>query len=395
MGVNFISLSSCGEGISGGDRIYIELAREWSKEDKVIISLFPDGRKMCERNGLNKSHNINYEVLESNFLSKFRGFINYFLRIPYSIVFGFRKSIENPSVTIIYSSSDFLMDVIPGFILKLRYPKLKWVATWYQTAPNPIKGFAEGSRENTYKLSAFYYWFQQLLTKPMIRLRADKILVNNEDERKRFDRQDKVGKVGVIIGAVRLDQIDRYIEAHPNQNKIYDAVFQGRFHPQKGVVELVEIWSKVVKTNPNAKLAMIGDGPLMSKTKSKIKKLRLEKNINLLGYVFDGDKKYKIFSQSKLVVHPALYDSGGMASAEAMAFSLPCIGFDLVAYKSYYPKGMRKVETGNLEKYSDAIIELLENKTIYNKYKLESRQLIENNWSWKGRSTQILNFIQK
>jgi glycosyltransferase involved in cell wall biosynthesis len=174
-------------------------------------------------------------------------------------------------------------------------------------------------------------------------------------------------------------------------SKIYDAVFQGRFHPQKGVVELIEIWRRVVEKIPEAKLVMIGDGPLMKNVKLKIKNLKLESNIELLGYVFDGDEKYKTFSQSKIVVHPALYDSGGMASAEAMAFGLPCVGFNLKSYISYYPKGMIKVKVGDLNAFSDTIIRLLRDERFRNRIGGEAENVVKKDWSWEKRSEELLN----
>ena len=213
--------------------------------------------------------------------------------------------------------------------MKVRYPKIKWVATWYQTAPNPFVGYAEGDRAKKYRLSALLYWLSQLPIKPLISVFADFVLVNNEEEKKQFPKLNSKKRIIVVYGAVDLERITNYKLEFKNLPKVYDAVFQGRFHPQKGAVELIEIWKKVVDKNKNAKLAMIGDGPLMDDIKLQITNYKLEKNIKLFGYVFDGIKKYKIFSQSKIVVHPAFYDSGGMASAEAMAFGLPCIGFNL------------------------------------------------------------------
>ena len=121
----------------------------------------------------------------------------------------------------------------------------------------------------------------------------------------------------------------------------------------------------------------------------------MEDNIKLLGYVFDGDLKYKTFSQSRLVVHPALYDSGGMASAEAMAFGLPVIGFDLKAYESYYPKGMVKVEIGNMRKFSESILDLLNDSKKRNHIAKEAVEMLNSNWSWDTRASHILKSILK
>ena len=220
------------------------------------------------------------------------------------------------------------------------------------------------------------------------------MVVNNEDEKKQFSEFNKENRVIVLLGAVDLEKIRKYDrQLAKNQRSVYAAVFQGRFHPQKGVIELIEIWKKVVDEIPNAKLVMIGDGTLMENVKLKIKSLRLENNIKLFGYVFDGPKKYKIFLQSNIVVHPAFYDSGGMASAEAMAFGLPCVGFNLKAYQSYYPKGMIKVPIGNLDLFAKAIIYLLKDDKRRKEIGLDARKMIEENWSWDRRVENLLNHV--
>ena len=378
----FFSLAVTGSGISGGDRIFIELARNWSKKDIVNIYTSYQGSELIKKQKL-ISKNINIEIIPNKLLTK--NFIfDYIFKIFFSIYLGITLKKDTDYL---YSSSEFLMDVLPSSIIKIRNKKIKWISTWYQTAPNPIKGFSETNREKKYNFKALLYWLSQLPTKPLIKNFSDAIIVNNDSEKKVFPNKKTI----VLIGAVPLNDIKAYTKRNRKHKKIYDAVFQGRLHSQKGVVELVKIWKKVVEKNPNAKLAMIGDGDLRKDVENEIRKNGLNKNIKLFGYLFDGNKKFKIFSQSRVVVHPAFYDSGGMAAAEAMAFGLPAIGFDLISYKSYYPKGMLKVEQNNLTAFANAIYKLLNNKKIYNAYSVQAKKLIESNYSWEKRSSQIYN----
>jgi glycosyltransferase involved in cell wall biosynthesis len=389
----FFALASTGKGISGGDRIFIELAREWSKKNIIEVFTTQEGIEMCDRQKLSGRHleikKIEKHILPSTF------FLKYLYKICLGIKLGFSLKIEFLSAvnSYLYSSSDFWMDVFPAIILKIRYPKLEWVATWFMTAPNPLRGFSEGDRNNRYRLSAFFYWLSQLPVGFLIKKFADYVIVNNEDEKKRFPDMNKNGKAIVLLGAVRLDEIKRYQSLHKDKFKVYDAVFQGRFHPQKGVVELINIWRKVVDKIPNAKLAMIGDGPLRGDVELKIRNLKLEKNVKLFGYIFDGDGKYKIFSQSKIVVHPAFYDSGGMASAEAMAFSLPAVGFDLKAYESYYPEGMLKVATESA--FAESIFKLLKNEKNRDRLGEKALAWVEKDCSWENRASQVYNYLTK
>ncbi len=387
----FFSLGVAGKGISGGDRIFIEFARRWILKHKIIVYTSFEGGILIRTQNLKSSgvvaHVINNEKLVDNFL------VNYLYKVIQGIILGLSLKLERSDLTnvYVYSCSEFWMDSLPSFLLKVRYSEIKWIAAWYQTAPNPLVGYSEGNRKEKYNFKAALYWFMQLPIKPLISKFADSILINNESERKQFPLANRNGKVQVVVGAVDLEKITNYKLRNTNLPKVYDAVFQGRFHPQKGVVELVEIWKKVVEKRPKAKLAMIGDGPLMEDVKTKIKNLKLEKNINLFGYVFDGPEKYKIFSQSKIVVHPAFFDSGGMASAEAMAFDLPCVGFDLKSYVSYYPKGMVKIKIGNLDAFAKTVIELLVNDKRRNRIGKEASDMIKNNWSWDERAKEVLN----
>lgn len=409
MNLHIFALAAHGKGLSGGDRIFIELARRWSDKFPITIYVTNEGYEMCQRQKLwvnngqssvnsRKDKRIDLKISNIYKWSKKIFFINYLFRIIEGIKLGFTLKFENSPGTLIYNASEFWMDSLPCVILKLRFPKIRWIATWFQTAPNPLYGYTEqrakgkGQRLSSYKLSSFYYWLTQLPIKPLITKFADKVMVNNEDEKKRFPKLSEKGDTIVMIGAVPLESIKKWKSTRVKEvKKICDAVFQGRFHPQKGVLELLDIWKLVVKEKPDAKLAMIGDGPLMEEVKKRITQNKLTNNINLYGYVFDGPEKYKIFSQSKVVVHPAYYDSGGMASAEAMAFGLPCVGFNLKAYESYYPKGMVKVDIGNKKEFANQIIRLLTDRKFYEIKAEEALTLIEENWSWEIRSEEILS----
>lgn len=392
--IYIFALAATGTGISGGDKIFIEFARTWSKHNNLYIHVWEEGFDMCERQQLKKA-NIKYEISKMVMWNKFGFFVNYLARIIRGIVLGCSINIKDSKNIVIYSASEFWMDSLPTFILKLRFPKIIWGAAWYQTAPKPWHGFSEGKRENKYFFKSLVYWIIQQPIKLLINNFADFVLVNNVLEEKQFRKLDKLKKTIVVGGGVDLDKINYYKKNNKNVKKVYDAVFQGRFHPQKGVLELIDIWEKVIKNKKDAKLIMIGDGPLMKSVKFKVKSKKLENNIKLTGYLFDGGEKYKIFSQSKLVVHPSFYDSGGMASAEAMAFGLPAVGFNLESYKFYYPKGMVKVPVGNLEKLAEEILDLLSNRSIYKRIAAEALEEIYKNWSWQKKAANVLSCMVK
>lgn len=383
-----ISMSTYGKGLSGGDRIWIELSKRLRKKFSVSVYLWEEGLTIAKREGLK---DVIYILWSAKFWSNFGFFLNYFARILIGISKAFLLKIDNNPTTILYSASEFWQDSLPAFILKLRYSKVIWIAAWYQTAPNPFQGFKEeGVLKTLPNLRVLLYFIVQVPIKPIIRKWADLVFVTSEPDKIYFPKQNNLGKVLVIKGGVDLDKVEEFQKNNRNVEKIYDAVFQGRFHPQKGVLELIDIWKEVVKKKNDAKLVLIGDGPLKRSIEQKIKDANLEKSIILAGYLFDGMKKYKIFSQSKIVLHPAVYDSGGMAAAEAMAFGLPGISFDLKALKTYYPSGMIKVPIGDNNRFAEQIIHLLTNQNFYHQISREALTFIRNNWDWNPLTKKII-----
>jgi len=164
----------------------------------------------------------------------------------------------------------------------------------------------------------------------------------------------------------------------------YDGVFVGRLHYQKGVLNLVDIWERLVEIKPNSRLAIIGDGPLYEELDRKIQEKKLQKNIHLLGYV-DGPEKWSIYAKSRLTLHPATYDSGGMAAAEGLAFGLPGLAFDLPSLKEYYSQGMLKATCFSNEDFAKKIALLLSDNDVYQALSMEAKKYAFSEWGWKSK----------
>lgn len=231
----------------------------------------------------------------------------------------------------------------------------------------------------------------------LVKKYADIVFVTSEPDVEKFitKKRDR-SKIIVIQGGVDITESEKYLNSGnvvPVENRKYDACFVGRLHFQKGVVGLVDIWKKVVEIEPNRKLALIGNGELENEVRKKIKENNLENSIELVGFA-DGEKKFQYFKNSKMMLHPATYDSGGMAAAEGMAWGLPGVSFDLEALKTYYPKGMIKVEYGNNEKFAQTILELLKDNDLYQKISKDAHDLIVEVWDSKKRAKKIFNLIK-
>jgi len=388
--INIIANAAWGPFLSGSDNIFIECARRWAKMGHTInIFVWEEGLEMCRRNNLSR---VNYIVWPAASFKRFGFPILYFARIVIGCVKAWRYNLKPQGI--VYSASDFWPDVLPAFIMKVKNKKLKWVAGFFLSAPYPWQ------KDSPYKgwnfLKGVFYWLLQLPVYQIIKRYADNVLVTSEPDIKKFISSKRpADKVIVVLGGVNIAPSEQYFKSGkvlaPEVRK-YDACFVGRFHFQKGVLELIDIWKLLYKMRPYSKLAMVGSGPLDDEVRQKIRKSHLEKNIELLGFR-DGPEKYEIFKQSKIVVHPATYDSGGMAAAGAMAWGLPGVSFDLESLRTYYPRGMVKVALGDYKQFAEEINRLLSDGEHYARQSEEARRLIADEWDWDKRANFIINKI--
>jgi len=379
--------------LSGGDRILIELSKQWAYRGlNIIIHTNKNGHILCQTQGLHRS-NIKIDYFHSFFVNSPFLPVAYLARVMRGTFRALRVNYH--SNCLVYSSSDFWPDSLPAFIMKLRNKNIKWIAGFYLFAP---KIWQKGSPYKGKRwFTGLFYWLTQLPVYWIVKKFADMVFVTSEPDVEKFvTKKRERDKILVIRGGVDTDPSEKYLnceEVIPVEERKYDAVFIGRFHPQKGVLELIQIWREVANRKHNAKLAMIGVGPLEEEVIEKIQKLGLQGNIELLGFR-DGEEKYKIFKQSKIVVHPATYDSGGMAACEAMAWALPGVSFDLEALKSYYPQGMIKTPCYDLKVFAENILDLIEDGQLYEKISKEAIDWARE-WDWDKRAEDILHVIKR
>lgn len=388
MKIIIIGNSRVNDHLSGSDRITMECAKHWFKKGhKIQLFTCEDNYKIFQRYNLG---NITYFIVPTHF----KKFI--FLLYSYRTIKGSLMVLKLPldaEDTVIYSSSDFWPDSITGWILKMRLKKAKWIAGFYLFAPNLFnKGSPYRGKTFLRFLNGVMYYVSQLPVYWIVRLYADVVFVTNELDRWRFidGRKHTSDKVIAVRGGV--DVKTPLLVPEPKMKK-FEAVFIGRLHPQKGVLELVDIWRIVCRRKKDAKIAIIGVGELEREVKVKIRKYGLDNNFVFFG-LKDGIEKLKIFKDSKIVVHPSIYESGGMAAGEAMACGLPGVSFDVPALKTYYPKGMLKTPCFDLEKFAENIFRLLEDKNLYKKIQDDAMNWSQE-WAWDKRAEELLkNMIE-
>ena len=366
-------------GMSGSDRRALEWSRIWQKEGHGIHLFIPQaGYKRYE--SLKPSAKL---VITSSLKpATFGLFFTYLYR-------ALRASFRQPPIgedAIIYSSCDLLVDTLPAIYMKLHNRKAKWMTGLHLVAPNPFKGFKKAASKGLVfpGLSTLYFFlFQRLIIFFMGHL-ASLILVSNRQDKK-FLMKKKIpeNKILVTYGGVNLKEVGGI-----KGRKKYEASFIGRLHPQKGIPDLFQAWSKVVEQFPRAKLAIIAEPNLQEYFEKQAEFKELRKNIDFLGFL-DGKKKFQAIKSSKMLLFPSYYESFGMVACEALACRLPVVAYDLPIFREIYPRGMIRVPVGNVRDLARAAIDLLVDEKKREKFSRAAVSMA-GKFSWDKTADTIL-----
>lgn len=96
----------------------------------------------------------------------------------------------------------------------------------------------------------------------------------------------------------------------------------GRFMPQKNHTFLIDIFAEVRKQVPNAKLLLMGTGPLESQIRDKVKSRNLTDSVVFLGVRSDVNR---ILQAVDVFVLPSLYEGLPLTAVEAQTSGAQCV----------------------------------------------------------------------
>lgn len=305
------------------------------------------------------------------------------------MLFGRLKAVQIRE-GVIYSSSDLLPDSIPALYAKLRIPSLKWITGLHLIAPNPFKGFRKVSSGGlTFpEIKNIYYYLSQRLVLFFMRKFASLVMVSNSLDRGfLLELGFSPGQILVTYGAVDWPAVNSAVKGKEE----FSACYIGRFHQQKGFLDLIEAWKIVCASLPQALLAIIGTDTNIESVMNRVREEGLSANIKFLGFL-SGISKFEVLKSSKLLVFPSTYESFGMVAAEGMACGLPVVAYALPVYEEIYPAGMIKAKIGDINGLAQGMLDLLCDDSARENL---ARQALEVSraFTWEKTAAQILERV--
>jgi glycosyltransferase involved in cell wall biosynthesis len=245
-----------------------------------------------------------------------------------------RKIIKDNDVNTIYVPiAEFLHLFLPAVLLKICYPHINLVVdilNFENIHLSFIDLTKEFSRKGYNIFTSIILTFAHKLTYLIHRISinyADYVITVSPFLVRELSKVYKKDTIDYTPSGVSIPDIRNSF----NNNKKFLAVYMGRVTEQKGMFNLVFTWKDVIKTKPNAQLAIAGIISEIDRTalEMEIKKNGLKNNIMLFGEV-DEAKKNHIIQNSEIFLHLANYEPlfPVIGVLEGLALGLPVITFN-------------------------------------------------------------------
>lgn len=178
----------------------------------------------------------------------------------------------------------------------------------------------------------------------------------------------------------KVEYIRNSISYYPQNISSLDSkniISVGRLSPEKGYLDLIDVYIKIQEKYPDWKLRIVGDGSQREELEEKIKENKMEAYIELTGFK-NKQELETIELDSSIYVMTSFTESFGLVLIEAESYGLPIVVFDSAqgaheiveeGLNGYFIKNRDKDEMVN------KIIQLIESKELRKKIGNEGRKL--------------------
>jgi|GEM_PF-3867844 len=230
---------------------------------------------------------------------------------------------------IVYSQSSVIDFLIIPWLIRKKDKKIKWFVMVDNIVPSPNK------RPGPF--------IQKLI--PFIAFKIGNCLLNSSDGifvvtdfLKHYYLNLKMKKVIKTSNGYGIDK-EIFTGTINLKTPKTNALYCGRIHHAKGIIDMVEVVNLVASSNQNFKIGILGDGDAETKKLfyEKIKKYNLERNFIHLGYK-TGKEKGDIYRNSDFFLFLS-YDEGcPHAVIEALACNKLVLAYNLPIYNEIFLK---------------------------------------------------------
>ena len=163
----------------------------------------------------------------------------------------------------------------------------------------------------------------------------------------------------------------------PSEAKV--VLCAGPFKLQKDPVAFVECAAKVARKVPNVRFLWSGDGELRPQVEDKVRELRLENVIKLLGWRNDIPALLKACD---IFILTSLWEGLPRAGVEALIAGKPVVAFSVDGVPEIVKDGRNGfvLPPGHHAEFAERVIQLLEDQELYSRFSEEAARTIDSSF---------------
>lgn len=218
--------------------------------------------------------------------------------------------------------------------------------------------------------------------------KCDKIIVLTKEWQDYFSRIIEPKKIAIIHNGTVLQQFIRKEFNH-------DFCFAGRLVKEKGIFELVEAFTDVLKQYPEAKLFIAGDGEDKMALKNKVLDLKISDSVKFLGWI-NREKLKELFEKCTFNVVPSYFEAFSMTIIEAMSFGQIVIASNVGGIPTIIEdrKNGIMIEPKDREDLSKKILDILSQAKPQRQISNNATKTVDKRFSFDHSIAEVLKIYQ-
>ena len=372
------------------DRVYWKEAVSLKNNGFEVHYLFADS---INESGVT-DEGINYVKIKSSFFQK-----KWYLNFPINILIpgGFYRKMFKKAASVkadVYHIHDLKVNKI-GKRLKSLSHKPKIIYDVHEPYPENIRDYISTKGIFTFLKNRYSEYIRKW--EKRCAKNYDLIITTEENLQSRFMEFMPQNKVEIIYNYTNLESTRESLNF---EDKIYDAIYSGGITRRRGAFKILEAAKIAVMEKPDLKILFLGTyfpDNFKNEMQEFIIKNGLQENVILhdsvpytqvpdfynkskigLG-IFLPNETHRIILQIKIF--------------EYMNYGLPIVGSNFGHINDYINKdevGIT-VDPENPEKISEAILKILEDTELYNKYSKNGIIAVDNKYSWEFMEKKLVS----
>lgn len=377
------------KSLAGGDRLLMGIYSHLPKGNFILQIILPQvGFSHWQKLKLS---NVDFHVLPPTMFDNRQSRPGVFMAYLMRIIPCIRRLIlttKNNIPTFIYTSSDYFVDVLPAWGLKLCRPSLRWYAQTYHIISPPYR------RPGSFLNNLVAYLMQRLSLQLIIRF-ADHVFADNPTTLKYLNRHAPTVRCSLLSGGIDVSKRSRY---RPKKVMTSDAILVSRLDPTKNIPDAIDIWKCVTHNLPHSKLLIIGSSTpkRIQEVHNLINTAGLSKSITVLDFIpYESSPNILDFiKNSRLFLFLETEGGVSLSLLEALVMGVPVVAYPHSVFSSGYIKEGIVICEPSIKSMSQKIVQLIKNPDQCKKLSIAAVKQAHK-FDWQKQINSFLLVIKK